>query len=69
MERRAFHILIVFTVLILTIVWLNAHPVVAAESDDDQRSLIAPLARGQRARPTAAGRPSGGNGRSGFRPP
>jgi hypothetical protein len=43
MERKAFRILLLFMVLILTTVWLKENPAVAAESDDDQRSLIAPI--------------------------
>jgi len=43
MERQAFHRLLVLTVLVMTLVGLNAHPAVAADSDDDPTPRIAPI--------------------------
>ena len=43
MERQAFHRLLVLTVLVMALVGLNAHPAVAADSDDDPTPRIAPI--------------------------
>ena len=43
MERQAFHRLLVLTVLVMALVGLNAHPAVAADSDDDSTPRIAPI--------------------------
>jgi hypothetical protein len=43
MERKAFHRLLVLTVLVMALVGLNTHPAFAADTDDDQRPRIAPI--------------------------
>ena len=47
MEPKVFKRLLVLTLLVMALVGLSAHSAVAADTDDDQRSLIAPI----RARP------------------
>jgi hypothetical protein len=59
----------VLTTVIVALIALNAASAVAAETDDDQRALIAPIrSRPEGHRLTDAGLLSGGNGRSEFRP-
>src|SRR5262245_54265141 len=43
MEPKALHRLLVLTALVMALVGLNAHPAIAAETDDDQRPRIAPI--------------------------
>ena len=43
MERKALQRFLALTVLVMSLLGRNAHPAVAADTDDDQRALIAPI--------------------------